>query len=163
MNRVVSVFLASLALWVLLTWEEILEQGIPPLAVGILTAAIVTIASRNLFPAVSVHPRRVVLFLLYIPAFLWEVIKSNVDVAYRVLHPRMPINPGIVRVPVTLKSDYGKTILANSITLTPGTLTLDVKGQNFYVHWLNIQTYDPEEAAEIITGKFMRFLGKVFQ
>ena len=85
------------------------------------------------------------------------------DVAYRVLHPKMPINPGIVRVPVTLHSDYGKTLLANSITLTPGTLTLDVKNQNFYVHWLAIQTTVPEEAAEMIIGRFMKILGKVFQ
>jgi multicomponent Na+:H+ antiporter subunit E len=163
MKRFISVFCATLALWILLTFQEISEQGMFPLAIGVVTCLVVAFFSRNLFPALSIHPRRVLFFLIYIPAFLWEVIKSNVDVAYRVLHPKMPINPGIVRVPVTLESQYGKTILANSITLTPGTLTLDVKGQNFYVHWLNIQTYDPEEAARIITGRFMKFLDKVFQ
>lgn len=162
MKQVISVFFATLLLWVLLTWQEISEQGVPPFVIGVATAAVVAAASRNLFPAVSLHPKRVVYFLVYIPAFLWEMIKSNLDVAYRVLHPRIPINPGIVKVPVTLQSNYGKTILANSITLTPGTLTLDVKGQNFYVHWLTIQTYDPQEAAEIITGRFMKYLQKVF-
>ncbi len=163
MKRVISVFVTTLVLWVLLTWQEIEEQGLPPLAVGVVASVIITVFSRNLFPGISLHPRRVIYFLVYVPAFIWEMIKSNFDVAYRVLHPKMPINPGIVRVPTTLESGYGKTILANSITLTPGTLTLDVKGQNFYVHWLNIQTYDPEEAAEMITGRFMRFLRKVFQ
>lgn len=162
MKRAVSVFVITLVFWVLLTWQEILEEGIPPFAVGVLTAFIVTAASWKFFPAVSIHPIKVIYFLVYIGAFLWEVIKSNFDVAYRVLHPKMPINPGIVRVPVTLTSEYGKTILANSITLTPGTLTLDIKDQNFYIHWLTIKTYDPEEAATIITGRFMRFLGKVF-
>jgi multicomponent Na+:H+ antiporter subunit E len=162
MRRFLSAFFATLLLWVLLTWSEIQEQGYPPLAVGVLSALIVAILSRNLFPAVSLHPRRVVFFMVYIPALLWEIIKSNLDVAYRVLHPKMPINPGIVRVPVSLQSDYGKTLLANSITLTPGTLTLDVLGSNFYVHWLNIQTREPQEAAEIITGRFMKFLSKVF-
>ncbi|MBU7014280.1 MAG: Na+/H+ antiporter subunit E [Theionarchaea archaeon] len=162
MKQCISAFIATLILWVLLTWSEIQEQGYPPLAVGLLAAFIVAVLSRNLFPAVSLHPRRVVFFLVYIPALLWEIIKSNLDVAYRVLHPRMPINPGIVRVPVSLQSDYGRTLLANSITLTPGTLTLDVVGTNFYVHWLNIQTYNPQEAAEMITGRFMRFLNKVF-
>ncbi|MGD2249651.1 MAG: Na+/H+ antiporter subunit E [Candidatus Methanofastidiosia archaeon] len=163
MKRFISAFCATLVLWLVLTWEEILQQGIPPLAIGVLTCIIVGIFARNLFPVVSLHPVRVIYFLVYIPAFLWEVIKSNVDVAYRVLHPKMPINPGIVKIPVSLKSDYGRTILANSITLTPGTLTLDVKDQNFYVHWLNIQAYKPEEAAEMIIGRFMKFLTKVFQ
>jgi len=162
-RRAVSAFITTLVLWILLTWEEISEQGMPPLAIGVGTCLIIAAASRNLFPAVSVHPRRVVFFIIFIPALLWEIIKSNLDVAYRVLHPRMPINPGIVRVPVNLQSQYGKTILANSITLTPGTLTLDVSGQNFYVHWLNIQTYVPEEAAEAITGRFMKFLRRVFE
>ena len=162
MRRFVSAFIITLALWVLLTWEEIVEQGMFPLAIGIAACFIIALASRNLFPAISFHPRRVIFFIIYIPALLWEIIKSNVDVAYRVLHPGMPINPGIVRVPVTLQSQYGKTMLANSITLTPGTLTLDVSGQNFYVHWLNIQTYVPEEAAEIITGRFMSLLKRVF-
>ena len=163
MKHAVSVFITTLILWVLLTWQEIQEQGFPPLVIGIAAAVIITAASRTFFPGLIVHPTRVVFFLVYIPILLWEIIKSNLDVAYRVLHPRMPINPGIVRVPVTLKSGYGKTILANSITLTPGTLTLDVKDQNFYVHWLNIQTYDPQEAAATITGRFMKVLGKVFQ
>ena len=163
MRKFISVFFATLVLWVLLTWQEISEQGYVPLAVGVVTALVVSTASRNLFPAVSLHPKRVGYFLVYIPAFLWEVIKSNLDVAYRVLHPKMPINPGIVRIPVMFKSDYGKTILANSITLTPGTLTLDVKDQNFYIHWLNIKAYKPEEAAEMIIGRFMKYLDKVFQ
>jgi multicomponent Na+:H+ antiporter subunit E len=162
MRRFLSAFVATLLLWVLLTWSEIQEQGYLPLVVGVVAAFIVAVLSRNLFPAVSLHPRRVVFFMVYIPALLWEIIKSNLDVAYRVLHPKMPINPGIVKVPVSLQSDYGKTLLANSITLTPGTLTLDVLGSNFYVHWLNIQTREPQEAAEIITGRFMKFLSKVF-
>ncbi|MGC1120797.1 MAG: Na+/H+ antiporter subunit E [Candidatus Methanofastidiosia archaeon] len=162
MRRCISAFFATLALWVLLTWSEIQEQGYPPLVIGVIAAFVVAVLSRNLFPAVSLHPRRVFFFMVYIPALLWEIIKSNLDVAYRVLHPRMPINPGIVRVPVSLQSDYGKTLLANSITLTPGTLTLDVLGSNFYVHWLNIRTHEPQEAAEIITGRFMKFLSKVF-
>lgn len=163
MKRFISAFCATFILWIVLTWEEILQQGVPPLAVGIVTCIFAGIAAHHLFPVVSLHPVRVIYFLVYIPAFLWEVIKANADVAYRVLHPKMPINPGIVKISVPLESDYGKTILANSITLTPGTLTLDVKGQNFYVHWLNIEAYKPEQAAEMIIGRFMKFLKKVFQ
>ncbi len=161
--KFISAFLATLVLWILLTYEEIISQGVPPLAIGVFTSFIIAAVARTIFPAISFHPKRVAYFLVYIPILLWEIIKANLDVAYRVLHPKMPINPGIVRVPVTLHSDYGKTLLANSITLTPGTLTLDVKDQNFYVHWLTIQSTVPDEAAEMITGRFMKILGKVFQ
>ena len=161
--KFISAFLATLVLWVLLTYEEILQEGMPPLVIGVVASVTAAVAARTLFPAISFHPKRVFYFLVYVPVLLWEIIKANLDVAYRVLHPRMPINPGIVRVPVELYSDYGKTLLANSITLTPGTLTLDVKDQNFYVHWLAIQSTVPEEAAEMIIGRFMKILRKVFQ
>lgn len=70
--------------------------------------------------------KRAAFLLAYIGVLFWEIIKANVDVAYRVLHPRIPIRPGIVVIRTSLKSNVAKLILANSITLTPGTFTLDV-------------------------------------
>jgi len=90
------------------------------------------------------------------------MIKANFDVAYRVLHPRMPIKPGIVLIKTKLASDSGKLALANSITLTPGTLTMDVRGDNLLIHWINVKSEDTEEATEIIGGRFERFLRRVF-
>ena len=76
----------------------------------------------------------------------------------------MPINPGIVKVKTRLKTESGITALANSITLTPGTLTVDVTDDGFlYVHWINVKAEDVEEATELIARKFEFFLEKIFE
>jgi len=86
-----------------------------------------------------VNPIRWVLFLVYlIGPFFFALAKANVDVAYRVLTGK--INPGIVRISPDLKTDLGVTMLANSITLTPGTLSVDVdeEQRELYIHWINV-------------------------
>ena len=107
-------------------------------------------------------PKKLLYLILYIPIFFWAMIKANFDVAYRVIHPRMPINPGIVLIKTDLKSDSGKLALANSITLTPGTLTMDVKGENLLIHWINVKSTDTDEATRIISKRFERFLKVIF-
>ncbi|MBN1389746.1 MAG: Na+/H+ antiporter subunit E [Candidatus Thermoplasmatota archaeon] len=96
------------------------------------------------------------LFLIYVPTvFLWNLAKANVDVAYRVITGR--INPGIVRIRPGLKTDLGRTILANSITLTPGTLTIDIdrKTGDLFVHWINVRdTKTDEEKTRAVCGSF---------
>ncbi|MHC4194088.1 MAG: Na+/H+ antiporter subunit E, partial [Planctomycetota bacterium] len=71
-------------------------------------------------------PVRIFWALVYLPVFFYYVIVANLDVVYRALHPKMPINPGIVKIKTVLKTESGITALANSITLTPGTLTVDL-------------------------------------
>jgi multicomponent Na+:H+ antiporter subunit E len=61
----------------------------------------------------------------YVALFLWELLTANVDVAYRVLWPSMPIEPDVVAIPLRVETDAAVTTVANSITLTPGTLTMD--------------------------------------
>lgn len=70
----------------------------------------------------------------YWPWLLWEIAKSNIDVARRVVHPKLPISPTLVRLTPTQKSDLGLVIYANSITLTPGTITVDVEPGMLLVH-----------------------------
>jgi multicomponent Na+:H+ antiporter subunit E len=74
----------------------------------------------------------------YVAVFLRELVTANVDVAYRVLHPSMPIDPDVVAVPLRVESDPAITTIANSITLTPGTLTMDhdESSNTLYVHAL---------------------------
>ena len=74
--------------------------------------------------------------LLYVLLFLRELLTANLDVAYRVLSPSMPIEPEVVAVPLRVESDLAITTIANSITLTPGTLTMDYEGSSntLYVH-----------------------------
>ncbi len=90
------------------------------------------------------------------------MIKANFDVAYRVIHPRMPIKPGIVMINTDLTSDTGKMALANSITLTPGTLTMDVRGNRLLIHWINVKDAETEGATKLIGAKFERFLRVIF-
>jgi multicomponent Na+:H+ antiporter subunit E len=73
---------------------------------------------------------------VYVGILSVEIVKSNIDVASRVLRPTLPIAPKIIEVPLRVDSDLAITIIANSITLTPGTLTMDyVPEQNtLYVH-----------------------------
>jgi multicomponent Na+:H+ antiporter subunit E len=86
-------------------------------------------------------------------------------VAYRVIHPDLLINPGIVKVKTSLQSDIGLTLLANSITLTPGTLSVDIDKDNsvLYIHWIDVQSRDIEEATRTIVERFERILRNIFE
>ncbi len=74
--------------------------------------------------------------LWYVVVFLFEVVTANLDVAYRVLHPRMPIEPDVITLPLRVETDLAITTIANSITLTPGTLTMDYDEERhaLYIH-----------------------------
>ena len=87
------------------------------------------------------NPLRYLWLIYYIVIFLWECLKANVDVAFRVLHPDLPIRPGTVKIKTCLRSDIGLTLLANSLTLTPGNTTIDVDkaAGALYVHRLFIR------------------------
>ncbi len=90
---------------------------------------------------------------------------ANIDVAYRVLHPNLPIKPGIVKVKTNLKTDTALTFLANSITLTPGTMSVDIDKDNgfLYIHWINVKDKDVEAATKMIVEKFEKILAKIFE
>ena len=90
------------------------------------------------------NPLRWIIFLIYlIGPFFWAMAKANIDVAYRVITGK--INPGIVKISPGLKTDLGITLLADSITLTPGTLSVDIdeKNNDLYIHWINVTTLKP--------------------
>ena len=109
------------------------------------------------------NPRRWLFLLIYLPYFFYYCFKANFDVAMRVVHPDVPIRPGIVKVRTTLTGEMAKTFLANSITLTPGTLTIDVDGQDLYVHWINIDTDDAARRTREICGRFEPLLRRIFE
>jgi multicomponent Na+:H+ antiporter subunit E len=96
---------------------------------------------------VEIGPR----LLLFIPWLLWEIAKSNVDVARRVLRREMPIRPHLIRVPAGQRTDIGRVIYANSITLTPGTVTVALEDDGFLVHALS-----DEAAAGVLSGEMDR-------
>ncbi len=95
--------------------------------------------------------------------FLWEVVKANVQVARIVLDPRVPITPAFIAIPLTLKDDFTITTLANMITLTPGTLTVDIAKDRsaLYVHCLS--TDDVEAVRAQIKRDFERPLDEAIR
>ena len=152
-------FLAAFGLWL------VFSASVDPahLVVGAVVALIATFIFGGTFaatPSKLLSPMRWYWFAVYVAVFLWECLKANVDVAYRVTHPDLPIRPGIVRIRTNLQSDVARTFLANSVTMTPGTLSVDLVGETLYVHWINVTSQDVEEATERVAGRFERLLAR---
>lgn len=160
--RYIVLFIFMLAFWLLITFSLAWEN----IVVGTAASLITTLIFAKHFVTSYyklLQPRRYFWALVYLFIFTWEVLKANFDVAYRVLHPAMPIKPGIVRVPMEVKSDIARTMLANSITMTPGTITVDIIGDNIYVHWIYVKSEDPKEYTQEISGRFEKYIKKIFE
>lgn len=89
--------------------------------------------------------------LLYTPWILWEIFKANIDVAWRILSPRLPIDPRVIRVKAGQRSDAARVVYANSITLTPGTVSIRIDGDEIEVHALT-----GKAASELQDGRMDR-------
>ena len=121
--------------------------------IGLLVGMPVAFALRRFYAPSTPLSRtvRVVPFaVLYVLVFLKELLTANVDVAYRVMAPSMPIEPAVVEVPLRVRTDAAITTIANSITLTPGTLTMDHDSDTntLYVH--SIDGSHPQQVLEPI-------------
>jgi len=160
--KYLTLFILTFVFWLLLT----LELSLANLVVGAVGALITTfLFGKYFFDRVFkfFQPVRYFWFLVYVVILIWECVKANFDVAYRVLHPRMPIKPGIVKVKLELKSDFARTMLANSITMTPGTIAVDIIGDDLYVHWIYVSNVDPSEYGQKISGRFEKYIKKTFE
>jgi len=144
------------------------EISVVSILAGMFLAFLVSLSMGHLFtehPKEWLEPKRYLYFLQYLFIFLFECIRANFDVALRVIKPNMPINPGIVKVKTKLKTEVALTFLANSITLTPGTLCVDVDKdeQILYIHWIDVKDIDMVRATNIIVTRFEGVIGKVFE
>ena len=156
-------FILGFIIWMLLTWSTDTQVIIA----GLIASDIVSFLLHEILPKdhhLFISQMRLFWLLVYLPVFFYYVMKANLDVVYRALHPKMPINPGIVKIKTELTTESGITALANSITLTPGTLTVDLTDDGFlYVHWINVKSDDIEEATKLIAYKFEWFLKRIFE
>jgi multicomponent Na+:H+ antiporter subunit E len=160
--RYLTVFILSMIFWIMLTLEFSVANLVVGAAASIITSLIFTrFFVKNVYKLVQ--PKRYFWFLVYLTVFLWECLKANIDVAYRVLHPAMPIRPGIVKVKTTLKSDLAKMLLANSITMTPGTISVDIIDDYIYIHWIYIKSEDPAVYTGMLTGAFEKYIKKIIE
>ncbi len=160
--KAVLLFILLFAIWLALT----LNVALPNLIVGFVAVMLVTIFYTKYSLKADKkqgNPLRYIWALIYLFVFLWECIKANFDVMYRVVHPALPVKPGIVKVKSILETDIAKIFLANSITMTPGTITVDIIDDNFYVHWIYVHSKDPEIYTQKILGRFEKYLKRIFE
>ena len=159
-KKTISTFITLWIVWLLLAGFSLFE-----LIAGAVASLILAVVI-NKFVDISFGPSSILgiikFIVIYIPVFIWKLILANIDVAYRVLSPKMPINPGMVKVKTSIDKPVGKLVLANSITLTPGTLSVDVKDEDIYVHWINVNG-DKKEYGKKVAGEFESILGGIFR
>lgn len=150
-------FATLLFFWVLLNGS--LASDV--LAVGVVASALIAIFFRShlaWFSELRLTPRALLTTVAYIFYYLKELVSSNLNVAAIVLSPEMPLNPGIVKVRTKLKNPMGRMLLCNSITLTPGTLTVEMDGEWLYIHWVSVNSPDIDIATAGIVSGFERYL-----
>ena len=123
------------------------------LALGVVSCLAVAAIVRRMGIADSEgHPIHLAARALgYVPWLLFVVVRSNIDVALRILTPGMPISPTLVKTRASQKHALGRVIYANSITLTPGTVSVDVEDDTILVHALS-----RESAEELLDGEMDR-------
>ncbi len=147
-------------IWLILTpfqSDELIFGAIASVIIALIFTGI-----SNVYSDFRINPKAIIYSVIYLFVFLRELIKSNFDVALRVINPKLPINPGIVKVKTKLKSKIGRIMLANSITLTPGTLTVETKGEYYYIHWIDVTAKDVESASKEIVSTFEKYLEVMF-
>ena len=164
----VATFLVAFAFWVLLTWsftvQELVAGAVVSLAVALFTARFFIHEKAFWF----LNPLKLLSGLFFwLCTFPVELVKANVDMAKRCFGGCRNIHPGIVKVPVDLKSDYGQAALANAITLTPGTITMEVTEEDgqtyYYIHWIDVTAPSGKEAGDAIKGTLEKGLRRVWE
>ncbi|MGM0597564.1 MAG: Na+/H+ antiporter subunit E [Myxococcota bacterium] len=140
--RFLNLFVVGLVIWLCLAfplgWAELFTGAVVSCVASLLVLPIIP------WKIDVLNPRRLAGLLLYLPVFVWELIKANFKIAYVVLHPRLPVNPAILKVKTSLKSKFARTMLANSITLTPGTLTVEMEDDILFIHLVE----EPEDLVQ---------------
>ena len=155
--RYLYTFLIMMGFWILLSGKFDLFH----LTLGVISSALVSFLSTDLFMYEKGKNRLStgLRFILYLPWLLYQIVLSTMHVTFLALHPKMKdqIDPTIVTFKTKLKSNLAKVALANSITLTPGTITIRVEDQVFYVHAIS------HKAAAGLPGEMEDRLAKVFE
>ena len=174
---VVSTMIVCYIFWLLVTGQIVEffygEASWQILAAGLIVSFAVALFSARFFihddTFFLANPIHILKLIGYcFGTFMIELAKANIDMAKRAFSPKLPANSGIVKVPVNLDKEYAQAMLANSITLTPGTITMDMaedgNGQlYYYIHWIDVASQDPEEAGEMIKGALEKGIGGIWK
>jgi len=158
LQHIALTFVFSLIFWLLLVGTFDPQELIAGVLVAAAAAALA--AGRTpLLAGVRLTLGAPLAFLRYLGALLLALLRANLDMARRVLTPSLPIRPAMVRITTSLRSDLGRLVLANSITLTPGTLSVDIEDDALLVHWIDCPPdTDIAASTQAIAGDFERHL-----
>lgn len=155
--RYIITFLILFLNWVI--WSGMFDAF--HLALGVISCMIVTYTTHDiLFTREKFSYKHIIevwRFIKYIPWLLWQIVLSNIHVAALVLSPKMPIEPHMVRIKVKLKKDIAIVTYANSIILTPGTITADITDGEFLVHCISKKVAD-----DLLTGEMEKRVAHIF-
>jgi multicomponent Na+:H+ antiporter subunit E len=162
-NNRIAIFIISLITWLLMTSFTDPQEIIA----GIIVALLVTWLCKILFSPAKIHLgfKKIYRLVIYFLILIWEMVKANFYMISLVLRPKLPVNSGIVKIKTDLRNDTALTILANSITLTSGTLTIDVDGAKgfLYIHCLQVPGRDMAGNTVAIGHKFEKRLRVIFE
>ncbi len=156
-RQTVENFAALMLFWVLLSGTLAMDV----LLVGAAVALLISLTFRatlSFFADFKFTPAAVRATFLYFGYFFMELVRANLRLASILLSPSLPIDPGLVKVRTSLKTPMGRLLLANSITLTPGTLSVELDGEWLYVHCVTMEAGDMDEASRKIVHGFERYL-----
>ncbi len=153
-----TVLMLAGVLWLLLTGSFDPQELVAGALVSLVVAAL-AYARSGIFAGVRWSFTLPGALSIYLGVFAIALFRANIDVARRVLSPSLPIRPGVVQVRTGLSSALGRLLLANSITLTPGTLTVDVEDDLLTIHWIDCPPdIDMQAATDAIAADFERHL-----
>jgi len=153
----IIMFITLMGTWLLLNNSLATDIIISGLIVSLLLPLLFC-GKCEVFTNLNLTPKALLYSVMFLFTFIVELIKANLDVARRVITPSLPIKPGVVEVKTTLKSRIARVVLADSITLTPGTFTLEIKDDSLFIHWIDVQATEIEESTKLIVAKFEKYL-----
>lgn len=168
MKSTTNIPLQFLNLWLTLMLIWLAANGtlaLDTVITGVVVSAVIALAFAafaRVYSVVRWSPRVIFYYLMYLSVFFIELVKANLNVMRLVFSPRINIQPGIVEIKTTLKSPMGRLALANSITLTPGTLVVDIVGDSLFIHWINVSATEPVAATEEISSRFEKYLKVIY-
>jgi multicomponent Na+:H+ antiporter subunit E len=160
-KRYLSLWLTLLLIWLVANDSLATEVVLVGAAIAALLAVLFAPFAR-VYADIRWTPRVMLYAVAFLAVFLWELVLANLNVARLVFSPRIRIRPGIVEIKTRLKSPMGRLALANAITLTPGTLVVDIRDDSLFIHWIVVSSADPEAATRAIAGRFEKYLEVIY-
>lgn len=157
----ISLFISLFAIWLMLNstlaWHVVV--------LGLVLAAAGAVALKDIataYAGIRLSSKSIVYYFAYLGLFLKELVMANLNVARLVLKPDPNLQPAIIQVKTELKTAVGRLALANSITLTPGTLVVEIKDDSLFIHCIDVSEANPTDDVRESVARFEKYLKVVY-